>query len=144
VVDRHYHLPEHRYTGDDLGRDSEWEVLPDDNNEDDNWDGIFGDARLEREEGETEEGFAKREAEGEQIKEGLELYMSKLSLISTAMTDALKYPSAHRYLKAIPKPTAQNFPTILRWAEQVKVEMGARKIPITWSRKRGRVLFRGS
>jgi hypothetical protein len=31
-------------TGDDLGMDSEWEILPDDNNEDDSWDIIFGDA----------------------------------------------------------------------------------------------------
>jgi hypothetical protein len=74
---------------------------------------VFNDAALNREEGETEEGYAEREAEGDQIKEALELYMSKLSILSTAITDALKYPSGHRYLRSVPKSTTQNFPAML-------------------------------
>ena len=109
----------------------------------DNWDDVFNEEFTRPEEDETDETFREREAQGEAIIGDLEMYLSNLTLIKTAVEDALRCPPGHPYLKNIPSVKDNNFQTMLAWGIQVNADMKARKVPITWGRNRSQVLMRG-
>jgi hypothetical protein len=121
--------------GDGLGTDNDGCFI-------DTWDEIF-EPSSRPDEGETEEAFAEREAKGEGIKGMLEMYLNQLTLVETAVRDALPYPLTHTYLHSVPTATKNNFQTMLTWSTQVNVDMKAKKVPVTWKKGRSRVLMRG-
>jgi hypothetical protein len=110
----------------------------------DSWDDVFHDASGRANDDETEEAFREREAQGEAIIASLEMYLSNLTLITAAVKDALCCLPGHPYLKNIPAVKDNNFKTMLAWSVQVDADTKARKVPVTWSKNRSRVLLRGS
>ena len=124
-----------------INDDSNDDIWEDINDVNEGWGSIFGTSGLEQE-GETAEEFARWEYEGEQILDGLQVFMRQLTLITDVITDASKYPPSHRHLKEISKSSIHNFSAMMEWAKRVDADRKVRKVSITWNRKNRGVMFR--
>jgi hypothetical protein len=102
-------------------------------------DGLgFGDGDHFEEDSEI---FSQREEKADAVLDSLREMAADLKRGLEAVEDAMTYPTTHPHFWELPQMNRGNAPNVLEWAENRDKLKRARKILITWDRKRKGNMF---